>query len=185
MRMRIQELAESADIIVTTYAMLKDDKTTFNRIKWDRVVLDEMQEIRSSTTDHARACEKLLCDCRWMVSGTPLYTSIDDLNGELAFLGVLPFCASDQSDGFWSMHVSKPFQRRKPEALQQLNCLLKGIMIRHSKSQTYVDGASILDLPESSTRRVPVEMTDSEKYLYQCKFRGVMLGVCFRVLAPL
>ena len=57
--------------------MLKDDKATFNRIKWRRVVLDEMQEIRSSTTDHARACEKLLCDCRWMVSGTPLYTSID------------------------------------------------------------------------------------------------------------
>jgi SNF2 family DNA or RNA helicase len=170
MRMRIQELAASADIIVTTYAMLKDDKSTFNRIKWDRVVLDEMQEIRSSTTDHARACEKLLCDCRWMVSGTPLYTSIDDLNGELAFLGVLPFCASDSIDGFWSMCVSKPFQKRKPEALQQLNCLLKGVMIRHSKSQTYVDGTSILDLPESSTRRVAVEMTDSEKYLYQCTY---------------
>ena len=66
-----------------------------------------MQEIRSSTTDHARACEKLNCDCRWMVSGTPLYTSIDDLNGELAFLGVLPFCAADNVDGFWNMRVSR------------------------------------------------------------------------------
>lgn len=108
----------------------QDDKTTFNRIKWDRVVLDEMQEIRSSTTDHARACEKLICDCRWMVSGTPLYTSIDDLNGELAFLGVLPFCASDSVDGFWNMRVSKPFSRRSTEALELLNRLLGGVMIR-------------------------------------------------------
>ena len=89
-----------------------------------------MQEIRSSTTDHARACEKLLCDCRWMVSGTPLYTSIDDLNGELAFLGVLPFCASDSVDGFWNMRVSKPFSRRSTEALELLNRLLGGVMIR-------------------------------------------------------
>jgi len=167
LRIRIQELANSADIIVTTYAMLKDDKIALNRIKWDRVVLDEMQEIRSSTTDHARACEKLLCECRWMVSGTPLYTSIDDLNGELAFLGVLPFCASDSVDGFWSMRISKPFAKRSPEALELLNGLLSGVMVRHSKSQTYTDGSSILDLPSSSTRRVPVEPNNSEKYLYQ------------------
>ena len=167
MRQRIQRLAASADVVITTYAMLKDDKATFNRIKWQRVVLDEMQEIRSSTTDHARACEKILCDCRWMVSGTPLYTSIDDLNGELAFLGVLPFCASDSVDGFWSMCISKPFKRRKPEALALLNCLLSGVMIRHSKSQTYTDGTSILDLPAYRTFRVPVEQSDSEKFLYR------------------
>jgi len=160
-------IGESAVLLIAGVWLSQDDKSTFNRIKWDRVVLDEMQEIRSSTTDHARACEKLLCDCRWMVSGTPLYTSIDDLNGELAFLGVLPFCASDAVDGFWNMRISKPFSRRSAEALELLNRLLSGVMIRHSKSQTYVDGSSILDLPTSSTRRVAVPQSDSEKYLYQ------------------
>ena len=31
---------------------------------------------------------------------TPLHAGVDDLNGELAFLGVWPFCLSDQTDGF-------------------------------------------------------------------------------------
>mgnify|MGYP006914925142 CR=1 FL=1 len=35
-----------------------------------------------------------------MVSGTPLYTSIDDLHGELSFLKVIPFCLADDKDGW-------------------------------------------------------------------------------------
>ena len=46
----------------------------------------------------AKTCNALNSETRWMVSGTPLYTSIDDLNGELAFLGVFPFCLDDKVD---------------------------------------------------------------------------------------
>ena len=34
-----------------------------------------------------------------MISGTPLFSSIDDLNGELHFLGVWPFALPDSVDG--------------------------------------------------------------------------------------
>ena len=56
------------------------------------MILDEMQEVRSSTTALARLCERLSAGTRWMVSGTPLFDGIDDLNGELNFLGIWPFC---------------------------------------------------------------------------------------------
>jgi hypothetical protein len=46
--------------------------------------------------------------------------------------------------------------RRKPAAQQLLEALLRGVLMRHSKSQTYADGRSILDLPASSTRRVAI-----------------------------
>jgi hypothetical protein len=66
-------------------------------------VLDEMQEVRSSTTELARKCERLCSPRRWMVSGTPLYDKISDLQGELYFLRVSPFGAGHE-DGFWN-HV--------------------------------------------------------------------------------
>jgi SNF2 family DNA or RNA helicase len=53
-----------------------------------RIALDECQEIRSSTTALAKQCAELVSDMRWMISGTPLHSSVDDLNGELSFLQV-------------------------------------------------------------------------------------------------
>ena len=49
-----------------------------------------------------------------MVSGTPLYTSIDDLHGELAFLKVIPFCLADDQDGFHRRKIGIPWQEKSP-----------------------------------------------------------------------
>ena len=92
-------------------------------------------QVRSSTTQLARVCRRLSSPLRWMVSGTPLHNSIDDLNGELAFLGVWPFCLLDSEDGFWEKIVAEPFKQRDAAALDLLHALLKVVMIRHSKAQ--------------------------------------------------
>jgi hypothetical protein len=68
----------------------------FEKIKWTRVVLDEMQEVRSSGTKVAMACRALDAQFRFMVSGTPLYTGIADLHGELSFLRVYPWAQDDK-----------------------------------------------------------------------------------------
>ncbi|KAJ1480333.1 hypothetical protein T484DRAFT_1811127 [Baffinella frigidus] len=122
----------------------------------------------------ARTCNALCSETRWMVSGTPLYTSIDDLNGELAFLGVFPFCLDDKEDGFWLARISDCFSSREPVALDRLSTLLRAVMIRHSKSQTYRQDPgdtrapqSILDLPAASSKRVGVPLSKSEAYIYK------------------
>ena len=88
---RLQQLC-AADVVLTSYRALEADKHVLHKMRWRRICLDEMQEIRSSTTKLAKSCAALSSDFRWMISGTPLYTSIDDLHGELAFLKVIPFC---------------------------------------------------------------------------------------------
>jgi len=118
--------------------------------------LDEMQEIRSSTTELARMCAQARANRRWMVSGTPLYTSISDLNGELNFLGVQPFCLSDSTDGFWGRRIQAPWQVKDESALDLLNVLLDGVMMRHSKSQKTLSGQSILELPSVQLYSGPV-----------------------------
>ena len=145
LRDRIERIASENDIILVSYRMLQTDRKPFQSIHWRRVVLDEMQEIRSSTTDLAKICKKLSSDFRWMVSGTPLYTSLDDLNGELNFLGVTPFCLNDATDGFWGLRIRQPEQSRG-ECINLLHTLLDGIMIRHSKKQRTLAGESILAL---------------------------------------
>ena len=83
------------DILVTTYSALEKPKTSqfLANWMWGRVVLDEQQEIRSSTTKIAKNCEQLYCHRRWMLSGTPLFEGVQDLRGELNFLRLVPYAA--------------------------------------------------------------------------------------------
>jgi E3 ubiquitin-protein ligase SHPRH len=133
----------------------RNEKTQkiLSRVAWRRVVLDECQMVRSSTTQLAVACRCLVADFRWMVSGTPLHGGVDDLNGELAFLGVWPFCLSDQTDGFWSQRIGRPWAAKEADALPLLHALLKGVIVRHTKAQRRVgDDTPLLTLP-TATRR--------------------------------
>ena len=74
-RARAEKAAQfcEADVVITSYRVLALDKT-FQQVDWRRICLDEMQEVRSSTTKLAKACIALRSDYRWMISGTPLYT---------------------------------------------------------------------------------------------------------------
>lgn len=158
---RARELA-AADVVLATYPQLQKEAAgaaggasrsgggsrVLSRVRWRRVVLDECQMVRSSTTQLAKACRCLTADFRWMVSGTPLHAGVDDLNGELAFLGVWPFCLSDQTDGFWAHRVGRPWAAQQEEALPLLHALLRGVVVRHTKAQRRVrDDTPLLTLP--------------------------------------
>ena len=153
------------DIVIATYKTLEKCTTALPSICWRRVVLDEMQEVRSSTTELAKKCERLVSPRRWMVSGTPLYDKISDLQGELYFLRVSPFGAG-HDDGFWNHCVGRPWEAKEEAALDALQVLLGAVMLRRSKTQTYLDGTPILELPTRSIVRAPVALDGSEQAAY-------------------
>jgi SNF2 family DNA or RNA helicase len=63
-----------ADVVLTTYqAVGSSSFLLLGSTHWARVVLDEMQEIRSNTTTISKNCNSLVADRRWMLSGTPLF----------------------------------------------------------------------------------------------------------------
>eukprot|EP00940_MAST-03C_sp_MAST-3C-sp2_P002197 g2197.t1 len=180
-------MVDSADVVITTYSMLKK-KTSTRRSSagyerksskvpaevlmmchWRRIVLDEMQMVCSSTTNLAKNVREIRSDMKWMMSGTPLYNLQDgpkDLNGELAFLRVLPFDQRDTVDGFWGMKIQDPWTQRNPDALRLLNVLLSRVMLRRSKSQYHIeDGRPLLSLPKARNRvlRIPWQRVDNEE----------------------
>jgi SNF2 family DNA or RNA helicase len=124
-----------------------------------------MQEIRSTTTRIAKTCEKLDCNRRWMLSGTPLFDGIVDLRGELNFLRLEPFSANSE-DGFFDFMITKPWEEHQPHAIDTLK-VLSAIMLRRSKSMTIKQtGAPILPLKPLTIEFVPVQQTHSERAIY-------------------
>ena len=115
-----KQATKKVDIVVCTYKAFdtgsrgrkrprgKNPATVLKSIDWKRVCLDEMQEIRSEKNTISKNIGSLQCDCRWMVSGSPLFEGLDDLRGELAFLRLMPFGANVE-DGFWDYAIRRPF----------------------------------------------------------------------------
>ena len=158
------------DVVLTTYHTLNDEAKPLRpkvlcKIHWRRIVLDECQEVRSNTTSLARTAAALKADHRWMVSGTPMHTGVNDLNGELMFLGVWPFSLSNSVDGFWERNVAGTFAAKDPYALRMLRALLSGVALRHSKTQTDASGAPLALLPPATAELRPVHLSGSDAYV--------------------
>lgn len=157
---------DSPDICLTSYTVLtKPSASHFCGIRWGRVVLDEMQEIRSSTNKVSKETKKLLGRRRWMLSGTPLFEGINDFKGELDFLNLEPFSAATE-DGFFRIAIVNPWEAQKAIAIDMLKSVGQ-VMLRRSKSMTMASsGLSILDLKPMTVEFVPVVQSHAERALY-------------------
>lgn len=100
-----------------------------------------------------------------MLSGTPITESIDDFKGELCFLGLEPFAASND-DGFFNFAISKPWEERSINGLNVLKTLSL-IMLRRSKSMMIrATKLPILGLKPLTVTFEPIPQDDSERALY-------------------
>ena len=89
------------DIIITTYGTLASEygpakatplpiprKDGLFSMNWARVVLDEGHTIRNPKTRNAVAATSLLAARRWVLTGTPIINTVNDLHSMLKFLGL-------------------------------------------------------------------------------------------------
>jgi hypothetical protein len=169
---RIKEarrLATEFDLIVTTYATLSSDcgttlgskdgtrKTVFgtNRsplhaVEWHRLVLDESHTCKNPVVGHTKACVALEAQRRWMCTGTPINTDIQDLYGQFAVLRFAPF----NNKNFFDANVRNTFGNHVYGGCPELLHALGAIMIRHTKRQE-LGGEQVLQLPPKTEELVP------------------------------
>ena len=67
------------DIVVTSYSVVINDLYMLNMKKWDLVVLDEAQNIKSPTSARTIACKSLNRKSAVAVSGTPFENHVTDV----------------------------------------------------------------------------------------------------------
>ena len=164
---QVNSSGTGCDILITTYSALDRPKPSqyLANWSWGRIVLDEQQEIRSSTTKIAKNCESLVCHRRWMLSGTPLFEGVQDLRGELNFLRLSPYAAKWE-DGFFDFSIMNHWNVQSSHGLETLR-ILGLLILRRSKDMTLCQtGASIMNQKRLTVDFVSVEQTDSERALY-------------------
>ena len=68
-----------ADLVITSYTLLRLDTADFSSVTWDGVILDEAQFVKNPATKLYRAVRDLDARSVFAVTGTPMENSLTDL----------------------------------------------------------------------------------------------------------
>lgn len=75
-----------ADLVITSYALMRRDIENYVETEFSAVVLDEAQHIKNRSTQNALAAKKLKGHHRLVLTGTPIENSVSDLWSIMDFL---------------------------------------------------------------------------------------------------
>ena len=80
-----RKLDLSADVVVTTYPILRNDAAVLAKAEWAAIFLDEAQAIKNPDSQVARAAYGLKAGWRVTLSGTPVENRLEELWSQLHF----------------------------------------------------------------------------------------------------
>lgn len=85
-RLELASAIMQFDLVITSYGTLVRDEEVLRSIDWAAVVADEAQQVKNRTTQQARALRALRAKGRFVLTGTPVENSLDDLRSLFEFL---------------------------------------------------------------------------------------------------
>lgn len=85
-RLRKSDNFAKYDLIITSYGTLTRDRKIFGEIEFACAIADEAQHIKNRHSQNASALRALHAKTRFVLTGTPLENSFDDLRSLFAFL---------------------------------------------------------------------------------------------------
>jgi len=185
-RNRDSILLSQASIVVTTYETLASDDNYHAKksndpdnyvapceaIRWWRVIADECHLLRYANNGKSRALMNIVADIKWMVSGTPVNTTVTDLRNQFKFLGI---GAQAEMETFKSTFfrqindpsASKSTTSRELPGFGLFNFFVRNLLIRHSQAQKYTGtNTTLMSLPPKTERVITVKFSTQEKKEY-------------------
>jgi SNF2 family DNA or RNA helicase len=152
--------ARRADLVITTYALATHDRDTLAEVKWERIALDEAQNIKTSDAKQTRAIRSLPARHRIALTGTPVENRLTELHSIMDFLnpGLLGPAAT------FKRCYATPIERWRDErAAERLRHATGPFILRRLKIHKDV----ISDLPDKIEMRVDCHLTKEQATLYQ------------------
>ena len=136
-----------SDVTIAPYTILSvETKTPLHMTTWDRVILDEAHEIRNKKSKLFKSVCRLHTQIKWIVTGTPVFNSMEDFVSLCTFLGLSKVVVQGMTNKIKDIYIL----RRTKEDLAQISDRLR--------------------LPPCYFENVELEMYPDEKQLYEIVF---------------
>ncbi len=156
----LAERAREADVVVTSYDLATRDVETLQLVEWDRLLLDEAQDVKNPQTRRARSLRLLRARRRVAMTGTPIENHLGELWAIMDLLnpGLLG------SREWFARAFAEPIQLDDDEqALERLRGIVRPFILRRAKDDPEVE----LDLPPITVMKDYCRLTEEQAVLYQ------------------
>ncbi len=172
-RLAGDDLAEAfgqADLVITSYGVASRDVAELSKLQWARVVCDEAQNIKNSSTRQAQAVRALPAGSRIALTGTPVENRLADLWSIMAFTspGLL-----GPADKFRQRFATPVERNADEEATERLRRLTGPFILRRLKT----DKTIIADLPDKLEMKVWCNLTPEQASLYRATVDDMMARI--------
>ena len=134
--------------------------------KWYRIIIDEAQCIKNKNTKAALGACSLQALTRFCMSGTPMMNNVGELYSLIRFLRIKPYNSLERFNRDFTNPLKRESDIGKGKAMQQLQALLKAILLRRTK-KSKIDGKPILSLPERTTEAQHAVFDEDEQAFYK------------------
>ena len=148
---------EKADVMITSYALLRRDEELLQALDLRYVILDEAQHIKNPMSQTARSAKKLSSERRLALTGTPIENRLSELWSIFDFVspGLLGQLKTFEE------RIARPIDRGDMETAQRLRATIKPFVMRRLKSDVAAD------LPDKIEQEMIVPLAEEQAKLYK------------------
>eukprot|EP01044_Picomonas_judraskeda_P005205 COSAG03_NODE_482_length_7563_cov_113.365086_4_plen_1377_part_00 len=159
----------SCDIILASYETFRKElgsaRSSFSvspleQLGFWRIVLDEAQLVSKTNSVAAQMAAHLWRRHAWVVTGTPVASSVQEIHGLLDFLG-----HDFGNKELWRSMLQDPFvKERSPAGLCRMRALLRDVVLRRTKRQAHI--LEQMNLPPLAWHPITMPLATLERKAY-------------------
>ena len=158
---------EDADVVITSYALLRRDEELLAKLNLRYAILDEAQNIKNPLSATARAAKRLKADRRLALSGTPIENRLSEIWSIFDFVSPGLLGPLDK----FEERYSRPIDAGDQKAAKRLRATIHPFILRRTKSEV------AKDLPEKIETDQFCELTGEQASLYAAVLKEVRAQV--------
>ncbi|NMF66994.1 DEAD/DEAH box helicase [Brasilonema octagenarum] len=154
------------DVVITSFTLARKDEKLLSSMKWQRVVVDEAQNIKNPKTAQTKAVLKLSAKHRLALTGTPVENRLLDLWSIFNFLNPGYLGKEAQFRKSFEIPIQKENDKIKSTTLKKL---VEPLILRRVKT----DQSIINDLPDKVEQKLYTNLTKEQASLYEVVVKDV------------
>jgi SNF2 family DNA or RNA helicase len=154
------------DIVITSFTLARKDEKLLGGMKWERVVLDEAQNIKNPKAAQTKAILKLQAKHRLALTGTPVENRLLDLWSIFNFLNPGYLGKEAQFRKAFEIPIQKENSKVQSNMLKKL---VEPLILRRVKTDTSI----INDLPDKVEQKLYTNLTKEQASLYEAVVKDV------------
>ncbi|MCD2449628.1 DEAD/DEAH box helicase [Methylicorpusculum oleiharenae] len=165
-RQAFQKGSQEVDLVITSYTLVRKDAALINACTWQRIVLDEAQNIKNPKAAQTKAILTLDAPHRLALTGTPVENRLMDLWSIFNFLNPGYLGKQAQFRKVYELPVQRDNDVKQSAILKKL---IQPFMLRRLKTDKNI----IKDLPDKIEGKQYCNLSKEQASLYEAVIKDV------------